>query len=153
MASTGHKKIVFCLTVVFIDKLQGRYVKLKMSNICLATTMLPSAKERLVLPNPRHGFRNGYWFAQRAFCIKWAVSPKRCSSCQVLLKSLIQVISMWPLFLYNSNRMWTNSSFFEGFVLLLSLSLFFYLVYFWQDRQYTRQWWTLLEQIMRKRIM
>ena len=44
------KNIVFCLTVVFIAKLQGRYVKFKMSNICLATTMLPSAKERLVLP-------------------------------------------------------------------------------------------------------
>ena len=32
---------------------QGRYDKLKMSNICLATTMLPSAKERLVLPIPK----------------------------------------------------------------------------------------------------
>ena len=53
MASPGRKKIVFCLTVVFIDKLHRTrqvYDKLKMSNICLATTMLPSAKERLVLP-------------------------------------------------------------------------------------------------------
>ena len=52
MASTGRKKIIFCMTVVLLTNCteQGRYDKLKMSNICLTMTMLPSAKERLVLP-------------------------------------------------------------------------------------------------------
>ena len=49
-ACSGHKIIMFCITVIFIDRLHKiKHDKLKISNFYLVTVMLPSPKERLEL--------------------------------------------------------------------------------------------------------
>ena len=54
MDGSGRKMIMFCITVILIDRLhriKQIYDKLKMGKFYLATAMLRSAKERLDLPS------------------------------------------------------------------------------------------------------